>query len=107
MSLQITGCTPTLRPSISHTIYRIVQESLSNARRHGAAPRADVTVDYNDERARIVVRNPTMRTSRTDDRPTGLGLIGMRERVSLHRGHLETGPSSPGTWTVDATIPFA
>lgn len=107
VSLQITGCAPPLRPSISHTIYRIVQESLSNARRHGATPRAAVTIDYDDERARIVVRNPTMRTSQTDDRSPGLGLIGMRERVSLHRGHLETGPSSPGTWTVDATIPFA
>lgn len=86
-------------------LYRIVQESLTNASRHAAdATRIDVVLE--PDGADVVVRV-------TDDgRPSGVasesggrGILGMRERAELLGGHLSAGPAVDGGFRVEARIP--
>ncbi|WP_090594920.1 sensor histidine kinase [Auraticoccus monumenti] len=100
----------TASPIVQLTIYRIVQEALSNVVRHapGAATTIDVSVASGS--FRVSVRNARApstshpRTLPTPDRG-GAGLRGMRERVGLLGGQLSTGPADAGGFLVDATIP--
>ncbi|WP_066375138.1 sensor histidine kinase [Herbidospora mongoliensis] len=92
-----------LPPGVDMSVYRIVQEALTNVRKHApAATRADVTLTYEPD---------TFTVSITDDGPggapgpgTGHGLIGMRERVTMHGGTLTTS-GSPAGYRVMATFP--
>jgi signal transduction histidine kinase len=86
---------------VETTIYRIIQEALNNATKHGGARRAQVEIVEDDSTVRITVRDdgsgfdPVAHTA-------GFGLLGMRERVELLQGTLEV-TSSPGQGTtVDA-----
>lgn len=90
--------------------YRVLQEALTNAHKHGAEHRAHVLLDTTPTRLRIVVANPTTTppaSPRGDAEParSGMGLVGMRERVASVRGTLTTGPT-PGGWKVEATLPL-
>jgi two-component system, NarL family, sensor histidine kinase DevS len=85
-------------------MYRIVQEALNNATKHGDAKRAQVEVVEDDSTVRVTVRDdgrgfdPMIQSD-------GFGLVGMRERVELLRGTLEV-TSSPGQGTtIDAKFP--
>ncbi|MCJ0874314.1 sensor histidine kinase [Streptomyces sp. AP-93] len=92
------------------TVYRIVQEALTNARKH--APGADVRVEVNGEPGSgvdIIVRNPT--PERGQSAPStipgsGQGLIGLAERTSLAGGQLRHGPTG-GDFLVQAWIPWS
>ncbi|GLY25839.1 sensor histidine kinase [Micromonospora sp. NBRC 101691] len=84
--------------------YRIVQEALTNVRRHARATRCRVTVAATDgELSLTVVDDGT--TPRRTDRP-GHGLLGMQERATLHGGSLSAGPEPDGGFAVRATLPF-
>lgn len=94
--------------AVAVTTYRVVQEALSNVRRHaGPAPRVRVRVHL-DHRP-----DPAVQVEVTDDgrgaasRPdgSGLGLVGMRERIAVHDGDLQTGPRPGGGFRVAARIP--
>jgi signal transduction histidine kinase len=92
---------------IGRTVYRLVQEGLTNARKH--APGSPVTVEVRgapDGWLRVVVRNgrnglagPAAATG------AGLGLVGMRERVELAGGRLEV-TEDPGTLVLEAWLPW-
>lgn len=90
-----------LPAAVSTTAYRVIQESLSNARRH--APGAPVTVHtLRDERwLNITVISDGPGTAV----PYGNGLTGMAERVRLVGGRVTAGPARPGGWTVSARLP--
>jgi len=84
-------------------VYRVVQEALTNVRRHARAASASVAIDRSADRVEITV---------TDDGdgaaagPAGQGLLGMRERVTLYGGTLDAGPGpGPGGWRVHASLP--
>jgi signal transduction histidine kinase len=93
--------------------YRVVQEALTNAHRHGTGA-ASLVVSQDERELRIVVTNPVAEGQATD--PTsgetaattgaGLGLIGMRERVTPYGGELDVGPRAGGGWRVCATLPY-
>jgi signal transduction histidine kinase len=85
--------------------YRTIQEALTNAAKH--APGADVSVLIREEPTalRVVVTNGPPKGRPTDLPGSGVGLIGMRERVSVFGGTLETGPTPDGGWRVVATFP--
>jgi signal transduction histidine kinase len=89
------------------TAYRIVQEALTNVRKHagpGARPRVVVHVQ---EHARIQVEVvDDGRGAAATAGGTGHGLVGMRERVDVHGGTLVTGPLPGGGFAVRATIPL-
>ncbi|MFI6822874.1 sensor histidine kinase [Micromonospora sp. NPDC050187] len=84
--------------------YRIVQEALTNVRRHARAARCRVTVAVTDDGLSLAVVDDGTTTHRTD--PSGYGLLGMRERAALHRGSLSAGPEADGGFAVRATLPF-
>jgi signal transduction histidine kinase len=104
VKLERRGETADLPSGIGLSAYRIVQESLTNALKHGGEQvRADVLVTYHDDRVEIEVTDDG-----TGDGPgggTGQGLVGMRERVSVLDGELTTGRLPGGGFRVHATLP--
>ncbi|MEU4832426.1 sensor histidine kinase [Streptosporangium sp. NPDC023615] len=110
VSLEVTGELGRLPAVVDHAIYRIVQESLTNARKHaGNAP----------VRVRIVYEPSAVEVEVVDDGPGtpsggrrheghargGFGLGGMAERVALCGGRLETGPLPEGGFRIHARLP--
>jgi signal transduction histidine kinase len=93
---------------VALTAYRIVQESLTNARKHGGpAATATVTLRFCEDRLVIKVtddgRTPSA-AGRADGQ--GHGLVGMHERVEAYGGTVSAGPLSGGGWRVTATLPL-
>lgn len=104
--LTVTGDVSTLSPSVDVSAYRIVQEALTNAMKHGSADRADVIVEANNREVHVqVLDNGASSESAENGSGTGHGLIGMRERVGLHGGSIEVGPANGGGWMVNAHLP--
>ncbi|NJP92365.1 hypothetical protein HCN51_23330 [Nonomuraea sp. FMUSA5-5] len=89
---------------VSREAYRIVQEALTNALKHGRGPvRLTAAVEGDD--LRLEVTNDGGRSARA--RTGGRGVAGMRERVRLLRGTLDAGPTESGTgWRVAARLPL-
>ncbi|WP_422769050.1 sensor histidine kinase [Plantactinospora sp. WMMC1484] len=86
--------------------YRIVQESLTNTLRHARAGAVRVRMDWADAALRLEVTDDG-RGPDGGGRPGGLGLVGMRERVTAMGGTLNTGPGPGGTgFRVAATLPL-
>ncbi|MEU1398353.1 histidine kinase [Micromonospora zamorensis] len=82
--------------------YRIVQESLTNALKHGTGE-ADLTIAYGSAEVVLTVENPVRRNG-IGLPGAGAGLIGMRERTTLLAGRLTAGPQD-GRWLVRAALP--
>lgn len=94
-----------LRPSVQAALYRVAQESITNAKRHARhATRVHVLVAGDTETVRLSVRDNGERGLSTPRVP-GYGLVGMAERVTLLGGTLEAGPGPDHGWTVHAMIP--
>lgn len=84
--------------------YRIVQEALTNVRRHSGATRADVAMLFGDDALEITVRDEgPARNGKSAG--AGHGLVGMRERAALFGGHVET-RTEQGGFTVRAVLPL-
>ncbi|CAM5457339.1 two-component sensor histidine kinase [Streptomyces avidinii] len=95
-------------PAVDLSAYRIVQEALANVVRHapGAPTRVSVTVD-DDEVLVLVVNGPARdAVVELESSGTGHGLVGMRERVRLTGGTLDTGPLPDGGFRVAARLPL-
>lgn len=84
------------------SVYRVIQESLTNALRHGAAPRAVVEISYLVGHLAVRVRNPAA----DGNGEHGRGLVGMRERVGLVGGSMSAGRGTDGMFEVAATFPY-
>ncbi len=84
--------------------YRIVQEALTNVRRHCHPPRCHLVTAVEPGRLVISVVDEGTTAVATDG--GGHGLLGLRERVALHGGTLHAGPASGGGFAVRATLPF-
>jgi signal transduction histidine kinase len=95
-------------PVVGRTAYRIVQESLTNVRKHAPGATARVTMQFGADRVRLTVRN-TAPEHNGDEALTasgsGTGLLGLRQRVELVSGSLYAGPTDDGGFVVDATLP--
>ncbi|MEY2470924.1 MAG: hypothetical protein QOK28_253 [Actinomycetota bacterium] len=88
-------------------IYRLVQEALTNATKHGDATKVDVVLSYNPDMVTVEIRDNGRPLATPRVRSAGLGLIGMRERVSLLDGELTAGPRSDATgFEVVARLPI-
>ena len=90
---------------VQMSTYRILQEALTNVRRHASANRCWITLTAENEVLRLAVIDDGTTGSRSD--PPGNGLLGMRERVALHGGSLVAGPEPDGGYAVRAEIPLA
>jgi signal transduction histidine kinase len=107
VELQLSGDLDDLNSSIGTAIYRIAQESVTNAVRHARhATRIDVRVAGDADCIRLTVSDNGDAGS-TVRNPLGYGLIGMSERAMLLGGFLEAGPGPDRGWTVEATLPRA
>ncbi|MFB6550867.1 sensor histidine kinase [Streptomyces sp. NPDC056405] len=103
-TLTIEGHPHAVPAAVGRTAYRIVQESLTNVARHAAATAASVLIDYRPDTLAIRVDDNGKATPRPA--PTsGLGLLGMHERVTALGGRLRTEPHSAGGFTVQAELP--
>ncbi|WP_280882638.1 sensor histidine kinase [Streptomyces pseudovenezuelae] len=85
-------------------VYRIVQEALTNARKHADGAPVTVRIGYGPPATLVEVTNPPG-TARTDTVGSGYGLVGLRERVTALGGHLSSGPAGAGAWRLAARIP--
>ncbi len=109
--LSASGAPVRLDPVCDVTVYRVVQESLTNAHKHGEGALAHVEIGQSPEGVDVVVSNrvpwPFTGVTDTDALGTGHGLEGMRERVAAVGGTLTAGPHPDGTHRVVAHIPVA
>lgn len=106
--LIVSGPVAPLDPGIELTSYRIVQEALTNARRHAPGAAVDVELRYHREVLEVRIRdNGPGPPPGTGDRSSGHGLLGMRERVAAVGGELHAGPAPGGGFLVRARLPLA
>lgn len=106
VDVELHGELDSLRPAIQTAIYRMAQESITNARRHARdATRVLVRVTGDEEFVHLVVSDNGLPALLGTVGPAGYGLAGMAERAKLLGGTLEAGPSPAGGWRVNATIP--
>jgi signal transduction histidine kinase len=106
VDVQLAGDLDGLRPLVGAAIYRIAQESVTNAVRHARhATRIDVRVTGHDDAVRLTVRDDGDAVPSGAGRSPGYGLVGMSERAALLGGTLEAGPGANSGWTVTAVLP--
>ena len=106
VDLRIEGARRQLSPGVDLTAYRIVQEGLTNARKHAGRARASVRLRFAPREIEIEVVDDGRGLPAPSGPGAGLGLVGMRERVSLYGGRLETGPAEAGGYRVHAVLPL-
>jgi signal transduction histidine kinase len=104
VDVQLSGDLAALPPSVGTALYRIAQESVTNAVRHARHARL-VTVQVADEGAQVRLTVRDDGDLATAHAVPGYGIVGMTERAALLGGTLEAGPGSGGGWTVDAVLP--
>ncbi|HEY7622987.1 MAG TPA: histidine kinase [Solirubrobacteraceae bacterium] len=103
---------PDVPAALGRTVYRVVQEGLTNARKHAAGAAVDVTIAADDHRlvVEVVNRRPVgVPAGAPGERlpGAGTGLVGLAERVALAGGELEHGPDAAGDFVLRASLPCA
>jgi signal transduction histidine kinase len=108
VELQIDGEARDLSPGLDLVAFRVVQEALTNAIKHAGPARALVRVTFTTGALELEIsdtgRGPALADGDTDTR--GHGLVGMRERLVLYGGELQTGRARGGGFKVRARIPL-
>ena len=108
VTVTVTGAERPLPPEVDQAAYRIVQEALTNVSRHAGHACASVHLHYTPETLSVqVVDDGKGTVTPAGIRPPGpgLGLVGMRERVSALGGRLQAGPRDHGGFHVRAELP--
>ncbi len=106
VSLDVTGHRPHLPAGLDLTAYRIVQEALTNVRRHSRSDRAAVAIAFGSDALTISVTDEgPARAAGTGSGEPGHGLLGMRERVALFGGRLDATRHGAG-FAVRAVLPL-
>ncbi|MFD8952137.1 sensor histidine kinase [Streptomyces xanthophaeus] len=105
----VDGPVRPLPPSVGLTVFRIVQEALTNTRKHAGEARARVRLTYAPGEVAVEVRDDGAGApppaARSGQRRSGYGLIGMHERVALQGGTLEAAALAGGGFRVAARLP--
>ena len=105
---EVTGRPRPLSEAADLAAYRVIQESLTNVRKHAACARASLHLGYTPEALRLTIENDGHGTSGTHaPGPPGHGIIGMRERVAAVGGRLSAGPRPGGGYRVLAELPLS
>ena len=104
VELTTEGRAVELPPGVDLSAYRIVQEALTNALKHAGPAHAWVTVRYGDDAVELEIANDGAFDPAENGR--GHGLVGMRERVAVYGGKLESGPRPGGGFAVRARLPI-
>jgi signal transduction histidine kinase len=104
-TLVIEGQPQTVPAAVNRTAYRIVQESLTNVARHAGAASASVRIGFRADALAIRIDDDGKASPAVVPEP-GVGLLGMRERVTALGGRLRAQPRSGGGFTVQAELPL-
>ena len=106
VDFSVEGVPVPLPQGMALAAYRIIQESLTNTRKHGG-PRvsAQVSLHYGEDELRMLVRDDGRGAAALTD-GQGNGLTGMRERVAMYGGALNAGPRVEGGYQVEAVLPY-
>ena len=108
VELRIEGDARPLSPTVDVTVYRIVQEGLTNALKYAGRARTLVALEFRDTDIKVEISDEGPGgTATPDGSPPGRGLAGMRERASSCGGRLEAGPRLGGGFAVRAWLPTA
>jgi signal transduction histidine kinase len=104
----VTGQARPLPESVELTAYRIIQESLTNTRKHAGCDTAVVRLTYTPRALSLAVEDEGRPvTVNTRHIPSGgHGVVGMRERAAALGGRLSAGPRPEGGYRVSAELPF-
>jgi signal transduction histidine kinase len=105
VTLGIEGERVALPPGVDLCAYRIVQEGLTNVLKHAGPARAEVLLRYAGQALDVEVRDDGRGPAEGSVTP-GHGLIGMRERVAVCGGRLDTGPRAGGGFEIRAHLPL-
>jgi signal transduction histidine kinase len=106
VDVQIDGTPRPLPPGLDLTAYRIVQEALTNTLKYARGARAQVHVTFDEGELRVQVIDTGGATTDTHTTGAGRGLLGMKERVAVYGGDLETGHRTEGGFVVSARLPL-
>jgi signal transduction histidine kinase len=99
------GGQPDKAPTVHRlAVHRLVQEALTNARKHAEGAAVTVRIDYGPPVTEVEVYNGSGGTA-MDTTRSGFGLVGLRERVATLGGRLHAGPGDDGSWRLAARIP--
>jgi signal transduction histidine kinase len=105
IDVDVRGKPPTrLSDASSLAAYRIVQESLTNARRHAPGATVRVRLDFDADRLAVAIEN-TAGLGRRNGSPPGVGILGMRERAAAIGGSVRAEPTTNG-FAVHAELPY-
>jgi signal transduction histidine kinase len=104
VEVRFEGTARELAPAVDLSAYRIVQEALTNALKHAGPAKARVVVRYGDDAVELEVADTG--AGSLNGEGGGQGLAGMRERVALFGGQLESGPRADGGFAVRARLPL-
>jgi signal transduction histidine kinase len=91
--------------SVALSAYRLIQESITNAAKHAPGATLAVNADMDAHRLRVEVVNGPAGGPPSDIPGSGVGLVGMQERVAFFGGTFVAGPTPEGGWSVVATFP--
>jgi len=106
VQLTLSGELKDLSPAVGAAIYRLAQESITNARRHARhATRVTVVVVGDAEGVRLTVDDDGEPSTAGSGGTAGYGLVGMQERTTLLGGTFQAGPTADRGWRVQATLP--
>lgn len=106
--LDVEGPVQALPPEVRVALYRCVQESLTNIRKHAEATKVLVRLRVDMRNAELLVLdNGTGAASSTGGHEQGFGIVGMRERIALLGGTVECGPDAERGWRVDVRAPWS
>ncbi|MDT0568931.1 histidine kinase [Streptomyces sp. DSM 3412] len=106
VELIVTGTPSPLPPGADLAAYRVVQEALTNTVKHAAGARVRITVDHTPTALRLEITDTGGLPTPAAASGTGRGLLGLRERLTVHGGTLRTGPRPTGGYRVQAVIPL-
>ncbi|MFB6817648.1 sensor histidine kinase [Streptomyces sp. NPDC056347] len=106
VGLTVSGPVRPLPPGLELAAYRVVQEALTNAVKHASGARAAVVVEYGPDRLRVEVSDTGGHPGPGAATGSGRGLIGLRERLTVYDGTLNTGRRLTGGFRVEALIPL-
>jgi signal transduction histidine kinase len=112
VELEVEGPPVDLPAGLELAAYRLIQEALTNVRKHAPTSRAKVRLCYEPDRLRIEVSDDggpsgTVLDNARNASGPGHGLIGMRERVQMYEGRMQAGPMPGGGFRVEAVLPLS
>lgn len=106
MSLNVAGDLQSLAEGVEVSVYRVVEEALTNALKHSSPTHVWVTLAFRESGLELEIVDDGVRQSDHGDATGGQGIVGMRERVALLGGELETGRRAGGGFRVAARVPI-